>query len=97
MNQLLLQYAYLQALDLLTTIAFLLNGVREANPVVRLAFGLAPSPLSGLLMIKVLAIALGILCWRSGRVRTLSRVNLLFAALIAWNLTALILQSLHIG
>ena len=30
-----LQYSYLQVLDFLTTIAFLLNGVKEGNPLVR--------------------------------------------------------------
>src|SRR5260370_9306861 len=36
-NQLLLQYSYLQILDFLTTIALLPLGVREGNPLVRLA------------------------------------------------------------
>ena len=37
MNQLILQYSYLQVLDFLTTLAFMINGVQEGNPVVRLA------------------------------------------------------------
>lgn len=44
MNQLLLQYSYLQILDLMTTVAFLLHGVREGNPLVRLALQYAPIP-----------------------------------------------------
>jgi len=43
-NQLLLQYAYLQVLDFLTTVAFLLHGIREANPLVRMALLYAPHP-----------------------------------------------------
>ncbi len=97
MNQLLLQYTYLQVLDFLTTIAFLVAGVHEGNPLVRLAFNLAPSPLSGLFIVKVMAVMLGIFCWRMGRQRTLVRINIFFAILVAWNLGALIVGSLHIA
>ena len=93
MNELLVQYAYLQMLDFLTTVAFLLQGIKEANPLVRMALTFAPHPLGGLLMVKVAAIGLGFYCWRNGRDRLLSRMNLLFAALVAWNLAALIVQS----
>lgn len=93
MNQLLLQYSYLQVLDFMTTIAFLLNGVREGNPLVRLALQYAPHPLGGLLAIKLLAVGLGIYCWRGGRERLLVRINILFALVVAWNLVALIIGS----
>lgn len=97
MNQLLVQYSYLQLLDFLTTVAFLLNGVREGNPLVRLAIDIAPNPLGGLLAVKALAILLGIYCWRLGRDRTLMRINILFALLVAWNLAALIIGSAGAG
>ena len=93
MNQLLIQYSYLQVLDFLTTVAFLINGVREGNPFVRLALGYAPHPLGGLLAVKVLAVALGLYCWKNGRQRLLGRINLLFAFVVAWNLAALIIAS----
>ncbi len=93
MNTLLLQYSYLQFLDLLTTVAFLLQGVREGNPLVRLAIEYAPHPLGGLLAIKILAIGLGVYCWKTGKLRLLSRINVLFALVVAWNLTALIAGS----
>ena len=94
MNQLLLQYSYLQVLDFLTTVAFLVHGIREGNPVVRFALGYAPHPLGGLLIVKGLAIALGLYCWKRGRERLLSRINILFAVIVAWNLAALILASI---
>jgi Domain of unknown function (DUF5658) len=94
MNQLLLQYSYLQILDFLTTIAFLTVGVREGNPLVRLALHAGPNPVAGLLMVKMLAVLLGVYCWRVGRQRLLSRINLLFAVLVAWNMVALITGSL---
>ena len=94
MNQILLHFSYLQILDLLTTVAFLVNGVQEANPLVRFALKMGPNPLGGLIGIKVLAVVLGIYCWRMGRERLLSRINVLFAAVIAWNLIALIVGTL---
>ena len=94
MNQLLLQFSYLQMLDLMTTVAFMLNGVHEANPLVRIAFRLAPHPLGGLLAIKLLALSLGIYCWRCGRERLLTRMNILFAVIVAWNVVAMILGGL---
>ena len=93
MNQLILQYSYLQVLDFLTTIAFLLNGVHEGNPLVRAALKFAPHPLGGLLFIKLVAVALGIYCWRAGRERLLVRINLLFAVVVIWNIGALIVAS----
>lgn len=91
MNQLLLHYSYLQVLDFLTTIAFLVNGVQEANPLVRLALNLGHNPIGSLIGVKVLAVILGIYCWRMGRNRLLSRINVMFALVIAWNMVALIL------
>ena len=91
MNQLLLHYSYLQVLDFLTTIAFLVNGVKEANPLVRLALNMGPNPIGSLIGVKILAVVLGIYCWRMGRERLLSRINVMFALVIAWNLVALII------
>jgi len=93
-HQLLVQYTYLQILDFLTTIAFLVNGVAEANPFVRFVLTVIPNPVAGLLAVKLLALLLGIYCWRLRRERLLSYINVLFAALVAWNLVALILGSL---
>ena len=94
MNQLLLQYSYLQMLDLLTTVAFLLHGIQEANPLVRLALRYSSHPWGGLLLVKMLALGLGIYCWRCGRQRLLTRINFLFAVVVAWNLLAPIAGSL---
>jgi hypothetical protein len=89
----LIHYSYLQLLDLLTTIAFLVQGVQEGNPLVRFAIHLTPSPIAGLMMVKIAAVMLGVYCWRAEKTRLLGRVNIMFAALIAWNLVALILGS----
>jgi len=88
-----LQYSYLQVLDFLTTIAFLVQGVREGNPMVRLALNYAPDPISGLLFVKLLAVGLGFYCWKVGKLRLLGRMNVMFALVVAWNLGALIMGS----
>jgi hypothetical protein len=89
----LVQFVYLQLLDLLTTVAFLLQGIQEGNPLVRWILRASPNPLGGLLGVKILALILGLYCWRLGKQRLLGRINLLFAALVAWNLLALIAGS----
>lgn len=90
-----MQYSYLQVLDFLTTVAFLVHGVREGNPLVRWAIDYFPTPLAGLLLVKTAALILGVMCWIRGRERLLERINWMFALLIAWNLVALILQSVY--
>lgn len=84
------QFSYLQLLDVLTTLAFLTAGGHEANPVVRLAMATARSPLAGLLALKVCAVAAAIYCTMTERVHTLRRINLFFAALVVWNLIAMV-------
>ena len=83
-------FTYLQFLDLLTTVVFLLHGVREANPLVKYALTAAPTPLMGLLVIKAIALMLGVYCCLQGRHKLLLRMNIFFAALVSWNLVALI-------
>lgn len=95
MSQLLIQYTYLQVLDFLTTVAFLIHGVREANPFVRVFMEVAPSPLVGLALVKLTALILALYCAWTRKERLLSRINWLFALVVAWNLVALILGSVH--
>jgi hypothetical protein len=87
-------FSYFQLLDLLTTLVFLLHGVKEANPLVKFALTAAPTPLVGLVLVKCAALALGFYCWRLGLRSLLLRINVLFAVLISWNLLALIVRSL---
>jgi hypothetical protein len=91
MTSVLLNYAYLQLLDLLTTAAFLLAGVKEANPVVVLAMNLAANPILGVAAVKALAFMLGLYCWWSNRGRLLKMATAFYAVLVAYNLVCLIL------
>ena len=95
LSQTLVQYSYLQVLDFLTTVAFLVQGVQEGNPLVRLAMTVTPNPVIGLLIVKLAAVALGVYCWRGGRGQTLNRINMLFAVVVAWNLVSLIIGSVQ--
>jgi hypothetical protein len=89
-SALILQYSYLQILDFLTTVAFLLTGVQEGNPLVKFALEAAPTPLSGLVMVKLAALGLGYYCLKMNRADLLSKINVLFALVVAWNMIALI-------
>lgn len=86
-----LQYAYLQGLDVLTTLAFLTAGVQEANPMVRALIAATGAPLASLIGVKIAALGLGVLCWRTGRMSMLHKANVFFSALVVWNLCCLIL------
>jgi hypothetical protein len=90
---LLLQFAYLQVLDALTTLAFLMNRVREANPLIRFLMSAGPSPLAGLLAVKLVAFGMAVYCVKRARLRLLKKVNVLFAGLIVWNLCVLIISA----
>ncbi len=59
---LLVEFVYLQVLDALTTIAFMMYGIAELNPVVKWAMRESPSALTGLLLIKVVAVCLALYC-----------------------------------
>ena len=67
------QFIYLQLLDVLTTLAFLLNGVAESNPLVRWAMSAAPNPVTGLVLVKVVAIVMGVYCVASARQKLLRK------------------------
>jgi hypothetical protein len=87
----LLQFIYLQALDLLSTVAFLMSGVAEANPLIRFAMRTAGDPLVGLISIKATAFILAMTCLALGKVKLLQKANVFFALLVVWNLVSLIL------
>ena len=93
----LLLFLYLQGLDLLTTLAFLMNGVHEANPLVRFAIAIAPHAFYGLLAMKAGAMGLGLFCAWKGKLRLLHAANLFFAVLVVWNLVALVLRLATVG
>lgn len=91
--KLLVEFTYLQMLDVLTTVAFLMQGVAEANPIVNWAMDTGPSPVMGLVLLKCAAFGLALICFAQARHELLQKVNVFFAVLVAWNLLALIMAS----
>ena len=69
--------------------------VKEGNPIVRIVIEATDSPLGGLMLVKAVAVVLGIACWRLGRGKLLLRMNLLFALVVTWNVVAIILRSVN--
>jgi hypothetical protein len=86
----LLTFICLQCLDALTTVVFLRFGIHEGNPLVRMALAAFARPEAGVIAPKLFAMALGVFAWRTGRTRLLWRMNLLFAACVAWNVVAIV-------
>jgi hypothetical protein len=81
-------FIMLQLLDAGTTMVFLHHGVAEGNPLVRALLGAFTGPAMGLAMAKLAGVVLAFFAWRTGRQRLLSRVNVVFAACVLWNLAA---------
>lgn len=88
-----MNFVYLQFLDFLTTIAFLLQGVGESNPIVRWAIRNGPNPVGGLFLLKLAVIPLALYCLYRSRVRLLKTVNIFFGLLVVYNLCVLILSN----
>ena len=97
MPQTLLLFSYLQILDAMSTIAFLMLGIHEANPLVRFALSIGLGPIAGLALVKIAAVLIGVYCGVKGRERLLFRANLMFALLVAWNLFAVIIGAARLA
>ena len=91
--KLLTDFVYLQLLDILTTLAFLMQGVAEANPFVRWALSFGPNPIQSLIMVKTVAVALAIYCVIRARHRVLRAANIFFAIVVAYNLVVIIISA----
>jgi hypothetical protein len=86
---LLLTFVGLQVLDAFTTVVFLNMGVKEGNPLMRLALEQGDHAGMVLAAAKLFAIALAVFAWRSGRRKLLLKLDLLFALVVVWNLIAI--------
>jgi hypothetical protein len=86
----LLWLIYLQVLDLLATLTFLAHGVEEANPLIRLAGEHLGSYLLPVMIAKAGGVLLAVICWQMRKYRLITFANAGYAALIVWNLVALL-------
>lgn len=87
------EFIYLQVLDVLTTVAFMMYGVAEVNPVVKWAMRESPSALGGLFLVKVAAVMLALFCMARSQQKLLRGVNIFFAGVVAYNVFVLIMNA----
>ena len=78
-------FIFLQLLDVLTTLTALKHGGQEINPFIRQMMG-ATGTFEGLILCKVLVIAMAAVVLWNRRARVIVTVNYLFAGLVVWNL-----------
>ena len=77
-------FLYMQVLDVLTTLIGFSLGNGEASPMVRLL--IRWGPLNGLLISKIVAVAVAAVCLMLRRRRLILWINYWYAAVVAWNL-----------
>jgi hypothetical protein len=82
-------FAYLQLLDVLTTLLGVRAGCEEISPFVRRLMDL--DPLAGLGVSKIVAFVLAGTCILLRRQRVIGWINCWYAALVVWNLGVLLI------
>jgi hypothetical protein len=83
-RQLIEVFLYLQVLDILTTLIGFSLGNGEASPMVRLL--IRWGPLNGLLISKIVAVAVAAVCLILRRRKLILWINYWYAAVVVWNL-----------
>jgi len=76
-------FATLQILDVATTLYGFSIGAGEASPFVRFLIG--SGPISGLVLSKVVAVGLLLICLRTGRSHVVGWINYWYSAVAIWN------------
>jgi hypothetical protein len=76
---------FLQLADLGTTVAVFRLGGGEQNPLVH--YLMAVGPVEGVILAKIVALAIGVGCVMAAKHRPLRVANLFFAGVVAWNLS----------
>lgn len=82
-------FAYLQLLDVLTTLVGMRFGAQEASPFIRIL--MHGGPIAGLVAAKVVAFLLAGICVWARRSRVIDWINYWYAALVIWNLRIIFL------
>lgn len=84
-------FVYLQLMDLLSTIAALIHGQQELNPVVRWMMSIGSDPFLNLAVVKLIGVIVGYIMWRNGgKVWIFDGLNWIFAVVVALNVVGLI-------
>lgn len=81
-------FIYLQLLDLLTTLVGFRLGAAEASPFIRVLMHAGPA--AGVLLSKLVALALGGLCVYVKKLNLIRWVSYWYAGLVVWNLMVML-------
>lgn len=81
-------FAYLQILDLLTTLVGFRLGAAEASPFIR--FLMHASPAAGVLLSKALALGLGGVCIYLNKQYLIRWISYWYGGLVIWNLMVML-------
>ena len=81
----------LQLLDLLTTLLGFKLGAAEASPFIRMLMHAGPT--AGVVLSKVLALALGGVCIYTGKSHLIRWISYWYGGLIAWNLMVMLVAA----
>lgn len=84
----LILFAFLQVLDVGTTVLALKLGGHEKNPLIRQF--MVMGPITGLVVSKIMVIAFAGGCAFLGKPRPVMYANLLFAGIVVWNVGVII-------
>jgi hypothetical protein len=85
MPKVFLIFALLQLADLGTTLAVFRLGGGEENPLIQHL--MIVGSIQGVILAKVLTLAIGVGCLLAAKYRTLRIANVIFAGIVAWNLS----------
>jgi hypothetical protein len=78
-------FAALQIADVITTLIGLRLGGSEQSPFIAWLMRATHDPLTALLLVKLLGVGLvAFAVWR-GRMRLVTKANVIFAVVVAWN------------
>ena len=81
-------FAYLQILDLLTTLVGFRLGAAEASPFIRLLMHAGPA--AGVLLSKALALVLGGVCIYLNKQYLIRWISYWYGGLVIWNLMVML-------
>ena len=84
----------LQLLDLLTTLLGFKLGAAEASPFIRMLMHAGPT--AGVVLSKVLALALGGVCIYAGKSHLIRWISYWYGGVIAWNLMVMLAAPGHV-
>jgi hypothetical protein len=72
-----------------TTLVFLSRGIAEGNPLIGWALLSGHSPWLSLIAVKLIAMAIGFYCYRTGRITALRLANTGYFLVVGWNLAVI--------